>query len=396
MSAPFVSAKVKEVKLDASEEALMRPWQPTDASVYISWEPPGVGAKKQQQHRTKREQLAASAQVRYDEWKAKQGTLSTHALSTASVPSPHFPKFRDRNKRLELAGEWVSADQVLTAHDRVEQAEAVASAAFLQGPPYPKQGGGVKNVEFSYMSAVYDYRRRQPSLEVSGDSSIMRTRPRTESARINEVVASQRMHDSIGGSRWSVDHRYGNPPTFTPQTTGDTFRQASPYKWLGSESPGPASPPQTGASTPHKWRGGFANSFPPRTGTAHGQPIADGATPWMHHTIPFEDRFNDAVAMHIPESIRRGGPSYRPRREKGKELTGPDGAAQFWPQYTGSELLPNPSATCTWNVQTPPSPLPSRTYPKTGHGSPGGMDVGSQLISASQIEASGVLASGSG
>jgi len=244
MSAPFVSAKVKEVKLDDAEEALMRPWQPTDASVYIGWEPPGVEAKKQQHHRMKRDQLAASAQMRYDEWKTKQGMLSTHTLSTASVPSPHFPKFRDRNKRLELAGEWASADQVLSAHDRVEQAVASASAAFLQSPPYPPQGGGGKNVEFSYMSAVYDYRRRQPSLEVSGNWSIMRTRPRTESARINETVASQRLCDSIGGSRWTVDHRYGNPPTFTPQTTGDAFRQPSPHKWLGSESRS-LSPPQT-------------------------------------------------------------------------------------------------------------------------------------------------------
>ena len=47
----------------------------------------------------------------------------------------------------------------------------------------------IKNVEFSYMSAGYDYRQREPSKEISGTIPIMRTRALTESARINEVVA---------------------------------------------------------------------------------------------------------------------------------------------------------------------------------------------------------------
>ena len=181
--------------------------------------------------------------------------------------------------------------QVLHERDRIDRAVTMATAAFLDNPPYPKQGGGVKNVEFSYMSSGYDYRQRQPSKEVSGTWSIMRTRPHTESARINEAVASQRTNDNLGGGRWSIDQRYGHPPTFTPHTTGDDFRQASPARWLAFTS----SPPSTSCGTPgqeRKWRGGFATNFPPRSAAA--EPL-DGQTPWMHHLAPFEDRFHETV-----------------------------------------------------------------------------------------------------
>lgn len=187
----------------------------------------------------------------------------------------------------------------------------------------------------------------------------MRTRAKTESARVNEAVANQRTCDSLGGGRWTIDQRYGNPPTFTPLTTGDAFRQSVPRKWLTGQSPPPSAPIRT-----HKWRGGFATNFPPRTATAE---TLDGQASWLHHTMPFEDRFHDTVAIHIPEAIKHGArgdkmpsPVFRPTREKNKELTGGDGGAQFWPQHTG-DFLPNPSATCTWNVLQPSSPDVEKT-----------------------------------
>jgi hypothetical protein len=97
--------------------------------------------------------------------------------------------------------------------------------------------------------------------------------------------------------------------------------------------------------------------------------------------------------VHIPESIKHGAPFFRPVRAKDKELTGGDGTPQFWPQHTGDTLLPNPSASCTWNVATPPSPVPQRTYLKTAN-SPSKSTEGDALVSASQVEMSG--ASGSG
>ena len=137
-----------------------------------------------------------------------------------------------------------------------------------------------------------------------------------------------------------------------------------------------------------KWGGGFVTDFPPRTAAA--EPL-DGATPWLHHTMAFEDRFHDTVAVHIPESIKHGGPTYRPNRVKTMELTGVDPQAQFWPQHTGTEFLPNPSKSCTWNTNVPPSPPPARGYPKSPLVSPRKMDeAGADLVSASQVEASGV------
>jgi hypothetical protein len=148
----------------------------------------------------------------------------------------------------------------------------------------------------------YDYRLRQPSKEISGTWPIMRTRALTESARINEAIVSQRLGDSIGGGRWTTDQRYGNPASFTPLTTGDTFRQASPLKWLGSpgSSKGsPTAPPSAGSPGARKWRGGFATNFPPRTAPA--EPLG-GQAPWLHHMAPFEDRFHETVsrAGHAP------------------------------------------------------------------------------------------------
>ena len=95
--------------------------------------------------------------------------------------------------------------------------------------------------------------------------------------------------------------------------------------------------------------------------------------------------------MHIPESIKHGGPTYRPNRVKAKELTGASAINQFWPQHTGDNFLPNPSATCTWNVTVPPSPLPVRVYPKSPLLSPRGVDPG-ELVSASQVQESSTTA----
>ena len=104
--------------------------------------------------------------------------------------------------------------------------------------------------------------------------------------------------------------------------------------------------------------------------------------------------------MHIPASIRHGSPSYRPNREKERELTGSDPTQQFWPQHTGDDFLPNPSPNCTWNVHVPPSPLPPRAYPKSLHSSPRGTHAETDpMLSASQVvsqvDQSGVTSVGS-
>ena len=139
---------------------------------------------------------------------------------------------------------------------------------------------------------IYDYRQREPSKEISGTWPIMRVKALTESARINEAVAAQRPRDSIGGGRWSVDHRYGNPPSFTPLTTGSNFRQDTPAKWIAPQSPPQTAPNMGRIRTGNKWRGGFATNFPPRTASA--EPL-DGPAPWLHHNYKFMDRFHDTV-----------------------------------------------------------------------------------------------------
>jgi len=408
MAAAHLTQKVVADHAGVDENAKSRrlPWRPINQTISIAREPPKPATLDEKQQRSKRDVLASSGNQRYDEWRAKQPPPEP-ATPSSKVASVHFPVFRERHKHKEIAGEWASADQVLRETDRVDRAVAASNAAFLQNPPYPKQGGGTKNVEFSYMSAGYDYRSREQSKEISGTWPIMRTRAITESARINETVATQRPRDTQGGGRWTIDQRYGNPPTFTPGPSGDAFRQSVPRKWIGPQSP-PHTAPNRRIAEANKWRGGFKTDFPPRSSTA--EPL-DGATPWLHHTMAFEDRFHDMVAVHIPESIRHGNPAYRPNRVRGQELTGNDMTRQFWPQHTfeGARLgdvytasgkkrladrddfLPNPSQSCTWNTTAPPSPLPSRHYPKSIHGSPRGyFEAGADLVSASQIDATAI------
>ena len=353
MSAPFIAIKVKEVKsTEVSPKQL--PWAPINMTISIP-EPPVLSEEELDERKQRRDHLASIAQNRY----ARCDTHLVHELEY----DLHRHSFRDRQKAKELAGDWAGADQVLHERERVRRQVAIAEATYLRHPPYPKQGGGVKNVEFSYMKSGYDYRTRQPSKEVAGTWPIMRVRPLTESARINEAAAQHRPRDTLGGGRWTVDPRYGNPPVFTPTTTGSNFRQAAPNKWsTHGRSPPPTAP---GAL---KWRGGFATDFPPRT--AAETRTLNGRMSWLHHTEAYADHLHDSVALHM------GG--FRPPREKNKELTGGDGAGQFWPQTPVDVYIPNPALTCTWNQVAPPSPLPPRAYPKSKRtdGLSGTMSIG--------------------
>ena len=300
MSATHVTRRVVAEADKLDEKGRLLPWRPIQQTISIAREPPTPRTMDEQKQRTKRDILATSANQRYDEWKGKNPTLSRAEKIAAEGVSVHFPVFRERKKHKEIAGEFAHADRVLHERQRIDQAVSESTAAFLQNPPYPKQGGGTKNLEFSYMSAGYDYRQRQPSKEVSGTWPIMRTRALTESARINEAVATERPRDTAGGGRWTIDHRYGNPPTFSPLPTGQSFRQATPRKWIGPQDP-PHTAPNRRITEGNKWRGGFKTNFPPRTATA--EPL-DGKTPWLHHTEAFEDRFHETVRImaHAPAS----------------------------------------------------------------------------------------------
>ncbi len=201
----------------------------------------------------------------------------------------------------------------------------------------------------------------------------MRTRAPTESARINEEVGAARIRtprfppsaapppsplapdpdpdpdprlprsqvgaqrlaaDVLGGGRWTIDTRYGNPSSFSPRTQGDTFRRSSPEKWV-ERGEVPLSPPASPES--RKWRGGFATTFPPGAGDALAHATSPPSVPWLHHKQPFEDRYHDMVAVNTARdpSDRAG---FRPVRQKEKEIS----TLPFQPQVPTDAYLPNP------------------------------------------------------
>jgi len=366
----------------------LKPWTPISGNIVVARLPPEPDPEEVEARTQRRDVYAASARSRLDEWRAKGPHDENHPI----LMHPNDHCFRDRVKTGELAGEWNSADKVLSQRDRISRAVATHEAAFLHHPPYPKSGGGVKNVDFSYMSSGYNYRQRLPSKEVAGTWSIMRVRPHTESARINEEAAQHRPRDTLGGGRWTIDRKYGNPPVHTPVPTGDFFRKSAAKQWVAGGWAGGQSPPPTAPES--KWRGGFKTNFPPKV--MPGTETMSSSKPWLMPSDEFKDQFHDTVAIHTASLPAEARTRFRPTRDKGKELTGGDGATQYWPQTPVNVYLPNPSPTCTWNQLNPPSPVPPRTYPKSYREwplSPRGMEEGS-IVSASLMEPA-LVASGS-
>lgn len=127
------------------------------------------------------------------------------------------------------------------------------------------------------MSSSYDYRMRQPSKEVAGTWPFMRTRPRSESARINEEVTHSTPVDGHAGGNWTLDPKYGNPASRSAQSIGNTFRAQSPRRWITATSP----------ESKGKWRGSFVTSFPPSHAGHSSQPMGDAKPRWLLHEEPY-------------------------------------------------------------------------------------------------------------
>lgn len=370
MAAAFLTARVLEYadekKAHQGKDRKL-PWAAVNTTISIPREPPAADPEELERRQQKRNVLAERAQERYEEWRTEgphEVLQNQKEVCKMALLHPNDICFREGHNNSMVdshAGDWSAADRVLHERERIRRAQAASEAAYLRHPPYPKSGGGVKNVDFSYMKSGYDYRLREPSKEVSGTWPIMRVRPLTESARINEAAARSRPCDTLGGGRWTIDRKYGNPPAYSPTTTGDTFRQAAPRKWLGHAS---KSPPATAPLMRNKWRGSFATDFPPRSAVP-ALPL-HGGVPWLHHTEEYVDHFHDTVAVHTAHLPATQRASFRPIRAKGLELTGGDGRQQFWPQSPVDVYVPNPLLSCTWNQTQPPSPLPVRAYLKSG------------------------------
>ena len=269
-------------------------WQPalyklppffTDVSILPEWSEEELLARK-----VDRDLLASQAQARYEGW------LGEHPPSKLDIrpqrsTHPNSHRFRDRDREKELAPKhWQNPNRVMHERERIEA--VLNSSLYMSHPPYPKQGGGVKNHGFSFMKSSYDYRQRLPSKEVSGTVSILRTRPRTESERVNKVLQDDALRDTLGGGRWTADNRYGNPPHCSPVCVGSPFRSNSPQRWLRAA------------------RGGFERSFP--AGTADTQAL------FLHHNEPYADHVHPVVAPNV-----RCGGRERPGRRWGTPWASP-------------------------------------------------------------------------
>lgn len=221
-----------------------------------------------------------------------------------------------------------------------------SASSFPVYPPYPKEGGGGRNGEFSYMHASYDLRARLPSKEVAGTTSALRVRPRTESSRINEAVEQQRPCDALGGGRWTFDPSYGNPVTCLPlMGSSSLFRKCTKEKWLTSLSP------RSDASSV-KWRGSFSHTFPPATASQ----VTSTTMSWLHHTEPFADRYHDNVAVNERRSYSDSATmscTLVHARDKKKEI----GDVAYTSQVNPSEVRKS------WSRE--PSPIPPRLYSKS-------------------------------
>ena len=166
MSARHVTQKVV-TDIVSMDSAYRLPWNPVSNIISVPRQPPKPATLDEKKQQQKREALSAIANQRYEDWKTKQPAAVTQSATSSAVMeerrahrvSAHFPTFRDRRKSKDLAGEWASADQVLRERERIELEVSRSTSSFLQNPPYPKSGGGLKNVEFSYMKSGYAHLR---------------------------------------------------------------------------------------------------------------------------------------------------------------------------------------------------------------------------------------------
>lgn len=252
-SAPFLTKRLVATVIDNEVvDTRQPPWQPILANASLAIKPPPPPTEEEvAAWRTKQNELAAQAQTRYETWLGdypppKPIDLIRDRPATSSHPTHH--KFRERRKEMELAPKhWSNPDRV--AHERERIEEVLKSSLYMVHPPYPKAGGGMKNREFSYMGSSYDYRQRQPSKEIAGTCSFMRTKPRTESERINLSLQVRRLC---------------TPPMRTrcPPTRGHTSRGPS-------APPSPStlpSPPRSLPRSPlaHLLLNGIAGGLAPR------------------------------------------------------------------------------------------------------------------------------------
>ena len=371
---PFLTKKVVATVVDNEiVDTRQPPWQPILANASLALKPlPPPTEEEVAAWKAKQNDLAAQAQTRYETWLGDypppRGVDAVVRPATSGHPTHH--QFRERRKDQELSPKhWSNPDRV--AHERERIDAVLKSSLFMVHPPYPKAGGGIKNREFSYVASSYDYRQRMPSKEIAGTCSIMRTKPRTESERINivlQVCADPRMlrphcpctrvhrrtcpctppptlhrlpprplapssslgsqddslRDAMAGGRWTFDPKYGNPPHCTPATCGSPFRSDYPQKWMRAA------------------RGGFEMSFPP--GTADGQRV------FLHHDEPYQEKVHPVVAPNVRCGSRQ--------REPEKEMS----SRQFSSAVPLNTYVPNPSKLCNWNVLPESPQLHAKSY----------------------------------
>lgn len=327
--------------------------------------------------RARRDELAAAARARYNEWAMDNAeyistlTASTSGAERETHVSLHAPRSREKEK--ELAGEWVGANQVQSQRERVQSEVDDAASRFQTNPPYPSVGPSSRNASFSYTSG-YDYRQRQRSCEVAGTASSLSARPRTESGRVNEALLDGSLRDALGGGRWTADQKYGNPVVkladavgrSMPTPMGNVHRQPSKERWLVCEA------------------GGFAATFPP---SPPRSPMRDrrGAG---HHLESFVDKphasTEAALKMFAHGEIPgynvlsgRGSPSHlspsaRRAAEAGFSATVP-GQSPKWarppPTGLGEIYIPAPTSPLSASLrslrstgQLPPSPVPAKSH----------------------------------
>jgi len=378
-AAPLLFSK----RMDASTIATAPPWNygntnpetPSASSANYG----ALSDQTSQDYRARRDLLAAAAKTRYEGWASanSESLGSTLRELGGNVELPHQSMYvtRSRDKDRELAGDWVGANKVKTMRERVHDEVQAAAERLQTRPLYPQNGPPMRNLRFSYTYG-YDLRQRQPSKEISGTSPILVTRPRTEGSRINMCASDASLRDALGGSKWSVDNKYGNPVV----KHFDSRRRSIP---LAASSPHRSSP------DPDRWLkrspSGFESTFPSTT------PRSPTREAWrdryVHHPTEFVDKphvsTEASIQAHRQGTVPgfnilsgRGSPTHltpteKKRREQGFNPVTP-GQSLRWsrpPATGGGEVyipVHSPRTAMDRSLrstgQLPPSPVPEKTY----------------------------------
>lgn len=261
----------------------------------------------------KRNALAAVAQARYDTWSSLNAEDDEPHASLEKHPSEHT--FRDRNVAKELhETSRMNFRRFNTEKERIDQ--AVANFHIIKRPVYESPGAYTLGTYYAFTRRGYLMRQRMKSMEVGGP---MRFGAAIGGERIRESIKAASMLDVLSGEGDPEEQRQ-------KQLAHAMYRPQHKDKWVDKHDF------HRGRRPLREPFGKFATLSGPYVETLDADTYGNLNYGHTRVRVPEREMSSTPFASSTPSGV----------------------------------YLPNLSRVCTWNVVHEPSPMPRKTYYRSG------------------------------